>query len=81
MDIFLLWLLYRFMKPQNILKDGNTEASALLFAHDGREAQKMLLNFQTSIEEEKKERLLLKKHKDFFDFVINDWIAEITLET
>ena len=33
-DLFLLWLLYRFMKPQKMLKDGRTEASALLFAHD-----------------------------------------------
>ena len=46
-DLFLLWLLYRFMKPQNILKDGRTEASALLFAHDGREAQKMLFDWYT----------------------------------
>ena len=38
-DLFLLWLLYRFMKPQNILKDGRTEASALLFAHDGKRAR------------------------------------------
>ena len=37
-DLFLLWLLYRFMKPQNILQDGRTEASALLFAHDGKKA-------------------------------------------
>ena len=33
-DLFLLWLLYRFMKPQKILEDGKTEASALLFAHN-----------------------------------------------
>ena len=44
-DLFLLWLLYRFIKPQNILKDGRTQASALLFAHDGKEARKMLLNW------------------------------------
>ena len=34
-DLFLLWLLYRFMKPQKIFVNGKTEASTLLFAHDG----------------------------------------------
>ena len=34
MDLFLLWILYRFMKPQRIFRNGQTEASALLFAHD-----------------------------------------------
>ena len=33
-DCFLLWLLYRFMRPQETLISGNTIASATLFAHD-----------------------------------------------
>ena len=33
-DLFLLWLLYRFMRPQKIIDDQSTEASVLLFAHD-----------------------------------------------
>ena len=33
-DLFLLWLLYRFMKPERFLQDGRTEACALLFVHD-----------------------------------------------
>ena len=35
-DLFLLWLLYRFMQPQPILNDGRTQASTLLLslAHD-----------------------------------------------
>ena len=32
-DLFLLWLLYKFMRPQIILSDGKTQASTLLFAH------------------------------------------------
>ena len=37
-DLFLLWLLYKFMKPQLILSDGKTEASVLLLslAHETR---------------------------------------------
>ena len=42
-DLFLLWLLYRFMKPQKILEDGRTEANALLFAHDAESAEQSLL--------------------------------------
>ena len=33
-DLFLLWLLYRFMRPQNILDSQSLEISALLFVHD-----------------------------------------------
>ena len=43
-DLFLLWLLYRFMKPQRVLKDGTTEASVLLFAHDCDSAEINLIN-------------------------------------
>ena len=32
-DLFLLWLLYKFMRPHIILNDGKTEASALMFSH------------------------------------------------
>ena len=33
-DLFLLWLLYRFMQPQQILTDGRTVATAIIFARD-----------------------------------------------
>ena len=38
-NLFLLWLLYRFMKPQRALGSGATEASVLLFAHDPAKAE------------------------------------------
>ena len=41
-DLFLLWLLYRFMRPQRIDNDGLTEASTLLFAHDVTNAEKII---------------------------------------
>ena len=43
MDLFLLWLLYRFMKPQKKLEDGAIEASVLLLAHNSEVAEKSLL--------------------------------------
>ena len=42
-NLFLLWLLYRFMKPHRFLDGGKTETSTLLFAHDVERAQKSLL--------------------------------------
>ena len=42
-DLFLLWLLYRFLKPPKILADGRTEASAIMFAHDAEMTEVVLL--------------------------------------
>ena len=81
MDLFFLWLLYRFMKPQNILQDGRTEASAILFAHDGKEARKMLLNFYTGNEDKRKSQSLEKTYKEFIDYVIKDLASEIATES
>ena len=64
------------MKPKNVLDDGKSEASALLFAHNGREAQNMIFN-----QYEEKHGKLKKKHKDFIDLVIGDLAAGITTET
>ena len=50
-DLFLLWLLYRFMRPQRIHEDGISEASVLLFAHDESYAKSSLV--ETFIEESK----------------------------
>ena len=42
-DFFLLWLLYKFMKPKTILRDGRTSTSAILFAHDSKTGSQILL--------------------------------------
>ena len=57
-DLFLLYLLYRFMKPQRFLDDGRTEAAAILFAHDGKRARKMLLDWYKEEDEKREEDLL-----------------------
>ena len=41
-DLFLLWLLYRFMKPKYVFKDGISAESAILFAHDSKNATELL---------------------------------------
>ena len=33
-DLFLIYLLYKFMNPQRALDDGRNEASVLIFSHD-----------------------------------------------
>ena len=43
-NIFLLWLLYKFMKPQEILEGGRTVASTLIFVHDHNKAGDDLLD-------------------------------------
>ena len=69
------------MKPQTNLQDGRTEASVLLFAHDGKEAQVILLRSYTEDNEQRKVELLERNYKEFVDFVIKDVIADITTET
>ena len=73
-DIFFLWLLYRFMKPQKIFGDGKTEACALLFAHDADAAQENLLTEYKEMDDIWDAERLQKKHDDFLSFVIKDWI-------
>ena len=69
------------MKPEIVLQDGRTEASALLFAHDGKRATEVLRYTYTEVEETRQSEILEKKHKEFINFVIKDWIAEMTTET
>ena len=69
------------MKPQKNLHDGRTEASVLLFAHDGKKAQKILLSSYTEDDEQRKVQLLENNYKEFVDFVIKEMIADITTET
>ena len=79
-DLFLLWLLFKFMKPPKILKDGRTEASALLFAHDAQRAQDNLVEHYKEVHARKQALELKKKHDNFINFVIKDMIAEMRTE-
>ena len=69
------------MKPKNILQDGRTEASALLFAHDSKSAQEILLGKYQGDKAKTQEGMPKKRHQDFITFVVEDWVAEITTET
>ena len=42
-DLFLIFLLFKFMRPQQKLEDGRTVASVVLFAHDHGSASTGLL--------------------------------------
>ena len=68
------------MRPQTVLKNGKTEASAILFAHNGKEAKKMLIEWHKGEEEKRQSDNLSEKHQDFIDFVLKDWAAEIATE-
>ena len=69
------------MKPQNIMLDGRTEASALLFVHDSKRAQETLLDSSTRDKLSIKGGMIEKNHKEFIDYVIREWISEMTTET
>ena len=57
-DLVLLWLLYRFMKPLKTLEDGTTEAEALLFAHDATSIENNLKATVKQENEKKKAKVL-----------------------
>ena len=57
-DLFLIFLLYKFMKPQQKLEDGRTVASAVLFTHDHGSASTVLLQTVESRAEERTSDLL-----------------------
>ena len=52
-----------------------------MFAHDNKRAQEILLNSYSQEEEKRQGDLLEKKHRDFIDFVIKEYISEIATET
>ena len=79
-DLFLLWLLYRFMKPHKVLEDETAEVSTLMFAHDASSAQESLLDSFEVEHDKRKANLLKQKHNDFLAFVIKDWLTEIDTE-
>ena len=77
-DLFLLFLLYRFMRPKKVLKNGMTEACALFFAHDSKRAKQMFLDWNT--EEDKGWERYFEKKREFNAFLSNDWASNISTE-
>ena len=53
-DLFFVWLLYRFMKPQKKVNGHKTEASVLLFAHDAQRAQQTLVEIYREDQDERR---------------------------
>ena len=72
-DLFLIYLLYKFMNPQRALDDGRNEASVLIFAHDPA----TWFKFE---EDKNKAEELQRKHDDFFNFVVKEWTTESSTE-
>ena len=61
-DLFLLYLLYKFTKPQKKLKNGMTIASAILFAHDRSKAGQVVMEQIQDMSQERSRNLLMRKH-------------------
>ena len=80
-DLVLLWLLYRFVKPQKVLNDGTTEALFLLYANDDSKAEESLYDSYLEEHDKRQAKKLKQKHDDFLDFVIQDMLASIRTES
>ena len=79
-DLFLLYLLYKFTKPMSRLDDGRTTASAVLFAHDHATAGKTILKSLEQREEERKGRANKSQTENFINYVIAEWTKEMSQE-
>ena len=79
-DLFLLYLLYKFTKPLSRLDDGRTTASAVLFAHDHATAGKTILKSLEQREDERKDRAIKSQTENFFNYIIAEWTNEMSQE-
>ena len=71
-DSFLLYLLYKFLKPSRITDDGKTEAQVILFALNDNKAQSNVLKtFQERYDEGG--NAIRDKIDDLFKHVIKEW--------
>ena len=58
-DLFFIWLLYRFMKPQKTMSGHRTEASVLLFAHDAQRAEQTLVDIYRENQDERTTEIMI----------------------
>ena len=56
--LFLLWLLYKFMKPYQSLEGGRSAASAVIFAHDHKTAEDSLIDSFMQTKDEEKAKMI-----------------------
>ena len=80
-DLFLLYLLYKFTKPMKNLADGRTVASAVLFAHDHNKASQAIRDSIQELIEQQERELMERKHADFFKYVVSQWVDELRSST
>ena len=80
-DAFLLWLLYRFVRPQPTQRNGNSIASATLFAHDPSSASENLKHAYNQSLDEKQAQNRKDQANKFLAFVIKEWQDDIRTES
>ena len=80
-DLFMLWLLYRFMRPQPTEVDGGSASSStILFAHDHRIAGDGLFESLMQKYDECKAEKIKRQASAFLAFVIKEWTDEMRTE-
>ena len=75
--MFLLYLLYKFTRPQEKLSDGRTIASAVLFTHSPSTLSDVLNKTDKTMPEQTIDDPPQKQHKDFIDYVTSRWADEL----
>ena len=68
-DMFLVYLLYKFSRPQEKRQDGRTAASAALLAHNPNPASDAIEHPAETMSEQRKGEAAQKKEKEFIDYV------------
>ena len=67
--MFLLFLLYKFSKPQEKRQDGRTAASAALFAHKPNPASDAIERPAETMSEQTKGEAAQQQQKEFIDYL------------
>ena len=79
-DLFLLYLLYKFTKPEQKMDDGRSTASAMLFAHDHNTAGKTILKSIEQRHDERKEAMLKTQTEGFINYIVAEWANKMKQE-
>ena len=76
-DLFLVYLLFRFTKPRPKQDEKLATTSAMDYAHDHTAASVLIQSTMESMTEKRKSILLSKQHADFINYVIAQWSEEL----
>ena len=75
-DMFLVYLLYKFSRPQEKRQDGRTAASAALFAHKPSPTSEDIEHHAGTMSEQGKGEEAQKQQKKLIDYLTDQWAED-----